>query len=1219
MRQYRFDVFGKTTLRLFGSDAKLTGKRELSAEQIDQLVDEVEGGYERSSRDVADLGRRLYAWLDGPAEGWLAKARQGTPGLAIHVDVEERLRHLPWELLCEDKVFLCGQADYPFTPVRRVHGVEREDVEEQNRPLRMLFMACSPEGVEPVLHFEDEEQRIVEATAKQPIELVVEELGSLTGLTERTESFGQGYFDVLHLTGHANVVDGVPHFVMEDDYGGPTAVTAQQIVEAMGGLWPRLVFFSGCKTGQAVDAGMLPSLCEAIVRAGAPALLGWALPVGDAAATAAAAELYHHLAVGRRIDEAVARARGKLFKDGMLDWHLLRLYADATDLSEMVTPLQTKGRAKLHVCEAAVEFLDAGAKGEVCPRKLFVGRRRNIQRCLRALRSGQGQAGYHEGVVLYGMGGLGKSSLAARLCERMPQHRRLVWVKAVDEPQLLFVLGEGVSESGAGAVLNEADVPLKHRLSRLLREHLDKEPALFVFDDFEANVEEDDEGQVRVDEQGRALLTPEALDVLRDVLEAIRETASDSRVMVTCRYLFVAPSTKASLHEEALEHFEGADLAKKLVLLPALSPQATTDQTLRERAISLGGGNPRLLGWLNRVVAHAETDVEVILSAMAAETERFREDTLVRVLLAQQSAACRRLLALAAVCRLPVDRLCIEGVAGDLAVDPHLNRAASLGLIEAGLDPQTHEPRYYVPDILEPLLDDELTDAQRTEACRRAARHLYQKWWVEVEGLHVERGLEVHRLALLAGQSDIAVDIADTVATHWINRSRYREAKRLSERTLSLGDDYRILHNLARAEDVLGFATEAREHYERALNTCPELEGDTSEDIVQERGAIMHNMAGLIAQQGDVERAMALWDESLKLDEQIGDVGGKAATLHEMGCVMARQGDVHRAMELWNESLKLKEQIGDVRGKAATLHDMAGVIAQQGDVERAMELWNESLKLKEQIGNVRGKAATLHNMANVIAQQGDVERAMALWNESLKLDEQIGNVGGKAATLDNMAGVMAQQGDVNRAMELWSESLKLLEQIGDAQGKAATLTNMAWAAGEQGDTAGQRELNLEAARALAGTKAWVDLVTVLGNLGVSDEADAPAYLGQALWLTLQVQVPLPDVVNLAAGFLQKVGEKDDASPLMAMYAYFLVEARGKDHPEYEKLRQNSSGMLVACAAARGIEPTAEKIAEWVKSEGPNDPKRFLPALNKALEQIVADDEWVFDRSVFEKA
>ena len=43
-------------------------------------------------------------------------------------------------------------------------------------------MATSPEDVEPVLNYEREETTILEATERQPIELVVEESGSVLQL-----------------------------------------------------------------------------------------------------------------------------------------------------------------------------------------------------------------------------------------------------------------------------------------------------------------------------------------------------------------------------------------------------------------------------------------------------------------------------------------------------------------------------------------------------------------------------------------------------------------------------------------------------------------------------------------------------------------------------------------------------------------------------------------------------------------------------------------------------------------------------------------------------------------------------------------------------------------------------------------------------------------------------------------------------------------------------
>jgi tetratricopeptide (TPR) repeat protein len=287
------------------------------------------------------------------------------------------------------------------------------------------------------------------------------------------------------------------------------------------------------------------------------------------------------------------------------------------------------------------------------------------------------------------------------------------------------------------------------------------------------------------------------------------------------------------------------------------------------------------------------------------------------------------------------------------------------------------------------------------------------------------------------------------------------------------------------------------------------------------------------------------------------------------------------------------------------------VITQQGDTEHALELWNQSLTFSEQIGDVGGKAATLANMALVISHQGDTERALELWNQSLPLKEQIGDVRGKAALLDNMAVVIVQQGDTKRALELWNQSLPLYEQIGDVGGKAATLANVAWLAGKEGNHERQRQLNLEAASSFASICAWLDLVTVLGNLSAFENPDAATFLAQALWLSIRIEVPADAAVSLAAALIEKVGYNTEMAPLIATSGMFLAQERGKDHPKKEEMQQMGAAMLSKCAVAHRIEE--KKVMEWITGESLNDPARFLPALDRALEAIVGEDGWLFDR------
>ncbi|MEH1789763.1 MAG: tetratricopeptide repeat protein [Nostoc sp.] len=124
-----------------------------------------------------------------------------------------------------------------------------------------------------------------------------------------------------------------------------------------------------------------------------------------------------------------------------------------------------------------------------------------------------------------------------------------------------------------------------------------------------------------------------------------------------------------------------------------------------------------------------------------------------------------------------------------------------------------------------------------------------------------------------------------------MNNSRFVEALDLCEQVLAVFQDYRILGTIARAEEVLGFVQEAVTHYQQALELCPEEE-------LQEKAPILNNMALLFADKGDIPRAIALWEQSLEIKEQIGDVKGKAATLANMAYVVGKTGDKARQLEL---------------------------------------------------------------------------------------------------------------------------------------------------------------------------------------------------------------------------------------------------------------------------------------------------------------------------------
>ncbi|MBD2455513.1 tetratricopeptide repeat protein [Nostoc sp. FACHB-87] len=1297
------------------------GTRRLDADKLASLINLCEEKYYAQRLDdtaqLRNIGRELYSWLDGK-EGWLRRALDETDEGRIYLDLIQTseaqslnpqtqkvalgLAHLPWELLHDGTVFLLQRHNAPV-PVRTVQQRNTSVLDVQNRPLRLLFMATSPEhpGIAP-LQFEEEEKNILTATKEQPLALIVEESGSVIELGNLVQSEAKDYFDVFHLTGHGviyteaelgrylpkgrKIKDYTPCFITEDDEGKVEFTTVDDLAKAFQNRFPRVVFLSGCHTGQIANQGTVPSMAQALVKAGAGVVLGWARPVFDRTGIIAAQALYHALATGATVEDAVKAAQQEMIAQECSDWHLLRIYRDSRAIGELVTPLNTKKREKLKFTPPESEFLDENNIVKVASHGEFVGRRKALQRGMRALK----QTSDDIGVFIAGMGGLGKSSLAARLCTRVqaqrPKFERVVLIGVVDEVGLINKLASKYERfAGVPALLNQPGISFKGRLQNFfaaIEDEHDK-PVLLVLDDFEQNIPQENVAD------GSLRMTTAAYDVLAALCAALAENQAESRLIVTCRYLEENTLPPHRLHLESLAAMGEADINKIYWQLDG----DVQLQLKKQRLLKIADGNPRLLKWLVEVVQLPDVAEEELLTKLEGVQLKFRENILAETLLNALEDEEKQFLAQLSVFRLPVTieiinsvsscslrlrsvsesqvevsqsqvelnspfptpRLLSEVEVNSLVTERSaalslskgrsiLPKLISLSLVESATTYAKQTPEYRVTTILAPLLQPLLTEEEWQTTQKAATQIIYRSWWEEVDNKNEEQAREIVRLAVLAQEKEIAVSVGDDIANSWVNSSRYVETWELCQAILQLGDDYRILGTIARAEETLGFVKEALTHYEQALELCPEddltrkaatlhnmaglkaQQGDVTGALalvqqslnitdsindVQGKAATLHEMAGLKAQQGDVTGALALYQQSLDITDSINDVKRKAATLHEMAGLKAQQGDVTGALALYQQSLDIKESINDVRGKAATLHQMAGLKAQQGDVAGALALYQQSLDISDSINDVKTKGAILHAMAGLKAQQGDVTGAIALYQQSLDISDSINDVRGKAATLHQMAGLKAQQGDVTGAIALYQQSLDIKESINDVRGKATTLANMAYWEGKRGNKAKQLELNLQAAQLLGQVNAYLDLCTILNNLGVADETKGIIYLAQGVWLCLRVQVPLHNTIDTLWSMYNLVSQGDDIKALLGATAMYLCQLRGDQHPQLEELRDDSFKILVSAAAAQGIE-TREAFDAWIEQQQLNNPDYFIPRLVQLLEAIVGD-EWLFER------
>jgi CRISPR-associated Csx14 family protein len=274
-------------------------------------------------RTALDLGRRLFDSLFTGnlvrayyrQQGWVASERHRLR-LRLRLAPDARLdglllRQVPWELLHDEQGFLGLRRE--ISVVRHLETekpIERLCVEG---PLRVLVVAASPSDQDRLP--EDFELEAL-YTGVQPLALRLAVEGLQTARPRTFEALRRRLAevrpDVLYFTGH-----GLPGgLVFERDDGTSDVRSAEEMGALLAGQGVRLAVVNACYGAQAPGPD-LPSIAEALIEAGLPAVVGMqsAILAGEvwyAPAARFAQELFFSLALGWPVDACVTEARRKI-------------------------------------------------------------------------------------------------------------------------------------------------------------------------------------------------------------------------------------------------------------------------------------------------------------------------------------------------------------------------------------------------------------------------------------------------------------------------------------------------------------------------------------------------------------------------------------------------------------------------------------------------------------------------------------------------------------------------------------------------------------------------------------------------------------------------------------------------------------------------------------------------------------------------------------------
>ena len=132
-----------------------------------------------------------------------------------------------------------------------------------------------------------------------------------------------------------------------------------------------------------------------------------------------------------------------------------------------------------------------------------------------------------------------------------------------------------------------------------------------------------------------------------------------------------------------------------------------------------------------------------------------------------------------------------------------------------------------------------------------------------------------------------------------------------------------------------------------------------------------------------MEQARPISAESVETFRSLGEVGqrGLAGALLNLGAVME---DVKKTHSMYQESLALSRDLGDIFLIAEGLQDTGGMLMEQGKFKEAQEAVEEDLALREKIKDVDGMGTAYMELGNIAFFQGKSAEAEMNFAESLE-------------------------------------------------------------------------------------------------------------------------------------------------------------------------------------------------------------------------------------------
>ncbi|HHV24351.1 MAG TPA: tetratricopeptide repeat protein, partial [Methanosarcina sp.] len=618
----------------------------------------------------------------------------------------------------------------------------------------------------------------------------------------------------------------------------------------------------------------------------------------------------------------------------------------------------------------------------------------------------------HRILLLSGVGGVGKSTLARALVDLRPINVPEPFWFCFYENQdaklgdILEKLAAYMNAPEIAAFKAEEREPGKTDVDKLTDELQKRSEIWLIFDDLSTVMED-----TRFNSKGIELL-----------FSSLQYNTHNAKIIITSRISPILENGESLLdvvEGEEKQHLNGLRTDSAVNYLSSNGLDKVEPKKLEELATGVDG-HPLALKLLVELVK--KFGVADTLKDLSIYQER-KEDTIkkARRLFEKLAGDEKELLERISVYRKPVD---IKGLKEMYTENTPINAVEKL--IDKSLLETDHNGSYWLHPLVKEFAYDDLENKKEVHLI---AYNYYKSLSLPKKPTKKEDlqpVLEAYHHACVAEKYDSAAELIlyDSAAELIFNLEDY----------LSLWGNYTTLIKIyERLLPKNHFGTEM-------LLSCRNT-----------HGLVLGNLGLAYSVLGEPRKAIDYHKQALKIARETGDRRGEGRHLGNLGLAYGYLGEPRKTIEYCEQALNISREIRDRRGEGRHLGYLGVAYSHQGEPRKTIEYCEQALNISREVRDRRGEGRYLGYLGSVYSHLGEPRKIIEYCEQALNISQEIGNRRGEGRYLGYFGGAYRALDEPRKAIQYHEQALKIAREIGDRRGEGADLGNLGLAYSDLGE------------------------------------------------------------------------------------------------------------------------------------------------------------------------